>query len=165
MKRVAGVIVFALSLSLGIPASSNGGSFAAEGVVVAVEKAKDEVRMAAPHSMGDMVEVWMVHVAKWARPEKPGFILVEYTHRDAVVPDSELDKKVWRFEIRQAPASESGTCMSWWPAGRSFIPTALGVNQKLPPGKELGCFLMQKRPVAVREAKPQREKPTPPTSR
>jgi RHS repeat-associated protein len=39
--------------------------------------------------------------------------------------------------------------MSWWSAGRSFVPTARGVNQQLPPSKELDCFLMQKRPVAL----------------
>jgi hypothetical protein len=30
------------------------------------------------------------------------FILVEYTHRDSVVKDSELDSKVWKFEMRPA---------------------------------------------------------------
>lgn len=116
--------------------------------------------MADPHSMGDMVEVWMVRVDNWRRTEKPGFILVEYTHRDAVVKDSELDSTVWRFEIRPAPPVESRTCISWWSAERSFVPTALGANQKLPPPKQLGCFLMQKRPVALRNAKAQREQST-----
>lgn len=151
-------VTFAFCLTLGASASSSDGSFAAEGVVVAVQKAKDEVRMADPHSMGDMVEVWMVHVDKWPRTEKPGFILVEYTHHDSVVKDSELDKTVWKFEIRPATPAESGTCMSWWSAERSFEPTLLGANQKLPPPKELGCFLMQKRPVALRDAKVQEPK-------
>jgi hypothetical protein len=152
------VITFALCLTLGTAAPSSDGNLVAEGTVVAVQKAKDEVRMADPQSMGDMVEVWMVHVDNWPRAEKPGFILVEYTHRDPIVKDSELDSTVWKFEIRPAPAAESGTCMSWWSAERSFVPTALGASQKLPQAKELGCFLMRKRPVAVRAAKPQQGK-------
>jgi|SRR4051812_38135756 hypothetical protein len=158
------LITFALSL-LGIPASWSEGSFAAEGVVVAVQKAGYDVRMADPHSMGDMVEVWMVRVDNWARTGKPALILVEYTHGDAVVKDRELDSTVWRFEIRAAPSAESGTCLSWWSAERSFVPTALRGNQKLPPAKQLRCFLMQKRPVALRDAKAPREKPITPTMR
>lgn len=149
-------ITFALCLTIGTAAPSSDGSFVAEGTVVAIQKAKDEVRMADPQSMGEMVEVWMVHVDNWPRAEKPSFILVEYTHHDPIVKDSELDSTVWKFEIRLAPPAESGTCMSWWSAERSFVPTALGTSQKLPPPKDLGCFLMQKRPVAVRAAKAQR---------
>src|SRR5262249_155849 len=135
-------------------ASSSGEDFLAEGVVIAVQKAKDEIRTTVPDSMGDMVEVWMVQLYKWPRPEKPGIVLVEYTHRDAVVGDNDLDKTVWSFEMRQAPPAESGTCMSWWSAERSFIPTAQGTKQRLPSPRGLGCFLMRKRPIAIREAKP-----------
>lgn len=145
-------VTFALSLTLGTTATSSDGTFATEGIVVAVQKAKGEVRMADPHSMGDMVEVWMVHVDKWPRTKKPRFILVEYTHHDPIVKDSELDNTVWRFEIRPAPPAEGGTCMSWLSAERAFEPTALGANEKLPPPKELGCFLMQNRPIALRQA-------------
>jgi hypothetical protein len=160
MRHIAIAIAFALSLGSAPIASSSGEDFAAEGVVIAVQKAKGEIRTAVPDSMGDMVEVWMVQVYKWPRPERPGTILVEYSHRDAVVSDNELDNTVWRFEMRPAPATESGTCMSWWSAERSFIPTALGAKQKLPEPKELGCFLMRKRPVAIREAKQGQERPT-----
>lgn len=152
------VVTFALCLTLGSAASLSDGIFVAEGTVVAIQKAEDEVRMSDPHSMGAMVEVWMVHVDNWPLAQKPGFILVEYTHRDPIVKDSELDSSVWKFEVRSAPPAESGTCMSWWSAERSFVATALGVNQKLPPPKELRCFLMQKRPVAVRAAKAQQGK-------
>jgi hypothetical protein len=130
--------------------------FTADGVVVAVQKTKDEARMYDPHSMGDLVEVWMVRVDKWTRSERPTFILVEYTHRDAILKDGELDSTEWRFDIRPAPPAKSGTCMSWWT--QTFIPTALGANQKLPPPRELGCFLMQKRPVALRHTKAENER-------
>jgi len=123
--------------------------FAVDGVVVAVQKTKDEVRMNDPHSMGDMVEVWMVRIDNWPQHDGPAFILVQYTHRDTVVKDRELDSAIWRFKIRAAPAAESGTCMSWWT--ETFLPTALGSSQKLPPPKELACFLMQTRPIALRE--------------
>ena len=114
--------------------------FTADGVV-AVQKTKDEARIYDPHSMGDLVEVWMVRVDKWTRSERPTFILVEYAHRDPILKDSELDRTEWRFNIRPAPPAKSETCMSWWT--RTFIPTALGANQKLPPPKELGGFLIR----------------------
>lgn len=80
--------------------------FAADGVVVAVQKTKDEARMYDLHSMGDLVEVWMVRVDKWTLSERPTFILVEYTHRDAILKDSELDSTVWRLDIRPGASGE-----------------------------------------------------------
>jgi hypothetical protein len=139
--------------------SSDEKDFAADGVVVAVQGEKNEARMNDPNSMGEMVEVWMVRIDRWPRSEKPTFVLVEYTHRDAVVKDSELDSTEWRFDLRSAPPAKRGTCMSWWT--QTFMPTALGANQKLPPPKELGCFLMQKRPVSLRRTKAQNERGRP----
>jgi hypothetical protein len=150
------LVILAISQSVATASPSDDQYLAAEGVVVAVQKTRDEVRMYDPHSMGDLVEVWMVRVDKWTRSEKPTFILVEYTHRDAILKDSELDSTEWRFDIRPAPPTQSGTCMSWWT--QTFMPTALGANQKLPPPKELGCFLMQKRPVALRHTKAENER-------
>jgi hypothetical protein len=147
MRHTAVVITLALSLAVGISASSDDGGFSAEGVVVAVQKAKDEVRMADPQSMGDVVEVWMVRVDKWPRPDKPGFVLVEYTHHDALIKDGELDSTTWKFELRKPTPDKSGTCLSWWTAERSFVPTALGSRGKLPAPKTIPCFLMRKRPV------------------
>jgi len=149
MRQTVAVIAIALFLAVGIPASSDDGSFSAEGVVVAVQKAKNEVRMADPQSMGDMVEVWMVRVDKWPRPDKPRFILVEYTHRDALIKDGELDSTTWKFELHKPPPDKTGTCLSWWAGERSFVPTALGSTGKLPPPKTVPCFLMKERPVST----------------
>lgn len=156
MKSIAFSIV--LCLALVSTAFSSDKQLVIEGMVVAVQKTKDEVRMVDPHAMGDMVEVWMVKVPKWPRSEKTRFILVEYTHRAPLVTDSELDSTVWKFEVRPAPAADSRTCMSWWSADQSFVPTALGVGKKLPPPKGLDCFLMQKRPIAVRALKSYRRR-------
>ena len=147
MRHTAAVIALALSLVIEIPASSDDASVSAKGVVVAVQKAKDEVRMADPQSMGDMVEVWMVRVDKWPRSDKPGFILVEYTHHDALIKGGELDSTTWKFELRKPPPDKGGTCLSWWAAERSFVPTAFGSRGKLPAPKAIPCFLMKKRPV------------------
>ena len=147
MRHTAVVFTVALSLVIGMYASSSDGSFSAEGVVVSVQKAKDEVRMADPQSVGDVVEVWMVGVDKWQRPDKPGFILVEYIHHDALIKDSELDWTTWKFELRKPPPDKSRTCLSWWAAERSFVPTALASRGKLPAPKTIPCFLMKKRPV------------------
>jgi hypothetical protein len=160
--RNPGAIAFGLCLALGTAAYASDESFTAEGVVVAVQKAKDDARIADPHSMGDIVEVWMVYFDKWPRTKKPRFILIEYTHHDPIVRDRELDSTVWRFEISPAPTEQSGTCMSWWT--QTFVPTAMGANQKLPPPKELGCFLMQKRPIALRSGKKQQGNPITPTT-
>ena len=162
MQHLVLLVILLLAQFIETAAPSDDQYFAADGVVVAVQKTKDEVRMYDPHSMGDLVEVWMVRVDKWARSEKPSFILVEYTHRDAILKDSELDSTVWTFDIRQAPPAKSGTCMSWWT--QNFMATALGANQKLPPPRELRCFLMQKRPAALRNAKAHGEKPATPTT-
>jgi hypothetical protein len=149
------VLVVTLALAQFCTAApSDERGFAADGVVVAVQGEKNEARINDPQSMGDMVEVWMLRIEKWPRQGRPNFILVEYTHRDAVVKDSELDSTLWRFDLRQVPPAQGGTCMSWWT--QNFMPTALGVNQKLPPPKELECFLMRNRPVALRHLKAQR---------
>ena len=146
MKNTTAVLVFICSLAFGAPASSSEDSFLAQGKVVAVQKAKDEIRM-TDNTDADMVEVWMVRLDHWPRSRKPGIILVEYTHHDSIVKDSELDRTIWTFEIRQAPPEKSGTCLSWWAAERSFVPTAFGRWAKLPDPKSLSCFLMTKRPV------------------
>jgi hypothetical protein len=162
MRDMALVLVLAFYQFVGTAKSSDDTYFAADGVVVAVQKTKDEARMYDPNSMGDLVEVWMLRIEKWPRPERPNFVLVEYTHRDDIVKDSALDGTVWKFEIRPTHPAESGTCMSWWT--QTFMPTALGANQKLPPPKNLACFLMKNRPVALRDAKAHREKTTPSTT-
>lgn len=136
------------SLAFATPVSSNEGSFLAQGTVVAVQKAKDEIRM-MDNTDADMVEVWMVKLDHWPLTQKPGIVLVEYTHHDSIIKDSELDRVTWKFEIRQSPPEKSATCLSWWAAERSFVPTAFGRRGKLPDPKTLTCFLMTKRPVAV----------------
>lgn len=163
MSYAACVVTLVLVQFVATAAPSDDAYFSADGVVVAIQGSKDDARMNDPHSMGDMVEVWMLRIDKWPRSEGPRFILVEYRHRDAVVKDRELDNTVWRFEIRAAPPEKSGTCMSWW--SDTFVPTALGANQKLPPPKELGCYLMQKRPAALRQMKAHLEKLNTPTTR
>lgn len=151
MRSSAFLLIFVLAglFALAVPSDDN--AFSAEGVVVAVQGTKDDARMNDPHSMGDMVEVWMVRVEKWPRSERPDFILIQYTHRDAVVKDSELDSTVWRFTLRPTPPAKSATCMSWWT--QTFMPTEQGAHRRLPPPKELGCFLMQERPLALRHTK------------
>jgi hypothetical protein len=148
MRHTVAVITLIVFLTIGVPASSDDRSFSAEGVVVAVRKAKNEVRMADPHSMGDMVEVWMVRVDKWSRLDKPRFILIEYTHRDGIIRDGELDSMTWKLELREPPPDKTGTCLSWWTGERSFVPTALGSRGTLPRPKTLPCFLMMERPVS-----------------
>lgn len=145
------VLIFLIFLldSLAMPSDQHG--FAVDGIVVAVQKDKDDARMDDPHSMGDLVEVWMLRIAKWPQSGGPRFVLVQYSHRDPIVPDRELDRTVWRFTIRPTPAAESGTCMAWWT--QNFIPTKPGTRTKLPKPEELSCFLMEKRPEALRDAK------------
>ena len=150
MRSPVVLLTFVVAGSLALAAPSDNEPISADGVVVAVQKTKDEVRMYDPNSMGDLVEVWMVRIDKWTRSERPTFILVEYAHRDAILKDSELDSTEWRFDIRPAPPAKRDTCMSWWT--QTFMPTALGTDQKLPPPKELGCFLMKKQPVAIGRA-------------
>jgi hypothetical protein len=139
-------------LALAVPSVPTDEPLSAEGVVVATQKAKDEVRM-RDNTDADMVEVWMVKVEHWPQFQKPGIVLVEYTHHDSVIKDSELDGTTWTFEIRQAPPEKSGTCLSWWAAERSFVPTAFARREKLPDPKFLSCFLMTKRPVPARQGK------------
>jgi hypothetical protein len=91
MRSLAVVLTFVVAGSLALAVPLDEKDFVADGVVVAVQKTEDEARMYEPHSMGDLVEVWMVRVDKWTRSERPTFILVEYTHRDAILKDSELD--------------------------------------------------------------------------
>jgi hypothetical protein len=148
MKNTVAVFPLAFWLAFATPVLSSDEHFLADGRVVAIQKAKDEVRM-LDNTDADLVEVWMVSVDHWSRPEKPGIILVEYTHHDSIIKDSELDKTTWKFEIRQAPPEKSGTCLSWWAAERSFVPTAFGRRGKLPDPKTLTCFLMTKRPVVA----------------
>jgi len=148
MKLSPIVLAFISWLALALSPAPKDEPLSAEGVVVATQKAKDEVRM-RDNTDADMVEVWMVKVEHWPQSQKPGIVLVEYTHHDSVIKDSELDGTTWTFEIRQAPPEKSGTCLSWWAAERSFVPTAFGRHQKLPDPKKLACFLMTKRPVPV----------------
>jgi hypothetical protein len=148
MKNPPAIFAFALWLAFATPVLSSDEFFLADGKVVAIQKAKDEIRM-LDNTDADLVEVWMVRVDHWPRPQKPGIILVEYTHHDSIIKDSELDKTIWKFEIRQAPPDKSGTCLSWWAAERAFVRTAFGRHEKLPDPKTLTCFLMTKRPVVA----------------
>lgn len=148
MRNTTAALTLVSWLAFTTTAVSSDESVLAEGKVVAIQKAKDEVRM-LDNTDADLVEVWMVMVEHWPGPQKPGIVLVEYTHHDSIIKDSELDKTTWRFEIREAPPEKSGTCLSWWAAERSFVPTAFGRRGKLPDAKTLSCFLMTKRPVRV----------------
>jgi hypothetical protein len=156
MRSSVVLLTFLVGGLLALAVASDDKAFSVEGVVVAVQGTKGEARINVPHSMGDMVEVWMVRVEKWPRSEKRDFVLVEYKHRDAVVRDSELDSTVWRFVIRPTPPANHGTCMSWWT--QSFMPTAQSAHRRFPLPKGLGCFLMQKRPVALRHTKVENER-------
>lgn len=148
MKNTSAIFMLTSWLAFATPAVSSDEFFLADGKVVAIQKAKDEIRM-LDNTDADLVEVWMIRVDHWPRTQKPGIILVEYTHHDSIIKDSELDRTTWKFEIRQAPPEKSGTCLSWWAADRSFVPTAFGRRGKLPDPNTLACFLMTKRPVAV----------------
>lgn len=148
MRNTIAALMLAFWLLFTTIAASGDESFLAEGKVVAIQKAKDEVRM-LDNTDADLVEVWMVRLEHWPRPQKPGIVLVEYTHHDSIIKDSELDRTTWTFEVRQAPPEKSGTCLSWWAAERSFVPTAFGRRGKLPDPKSLSCFLMTKRPVPI----------------
>jgi hypothetical protein len=148
MRNTTVALMFAFWLALATTALSGDESFLAQGKVVAIQKAKDEVRM-LDNTDADLVEVWMVRLEHWPRPQKPGIVLVEYTHHDSIIKDSDLDRTTWTFEFRQAPPEKSGTCLSWWAAERSFVRTAFGRREKLPDAKTLPCFLMTKRPVST----------------
>jgi len=152
MKLTAIALASSFWLAFAMPSVPKDEVLSAKGVVVATQKAKDEIRM-QDNTDADLVEVWMVKVGHWQQSQKPGIVLVEYTHHDSVIKDSELDGTTWTFEIRQAPPEKSGTCLSWWAAKRSFVPTAFGRREKLPDPKTLSCFLMTKRPVPVRQGK------------
>jgi hypothetical protein len=148
MRNTTAAFMLAFWLALTTIAAPRDESFLAEGKVVAIQKAKDEVRM-LDNTDADLVEVWMIRVDRWPQHQKPGIVLVEYTHHDSIIKDSELDRTTWTFAIRQAPPEKSGTCLSWWAAERSFVPTAFGRRGKLPDPKTLTCFLMTKRPVVA----------------
>lgn len=90
-------------LALAVASVPKDEPLSAEGVVVATQKAKDEVRM-RDNTDADMVEVWMVKVEHWPQSQKPGIVLVEYTHHDSVIKDSKLDGTIWTFENSPGPS-------------------------------------------------------------
>jgi hypothetical protein len=159
MRLATFAVAFSLWLAYAMPSAPGDESVSAEGVVVAIQGGKTDTRLIEPASFADLAEIYMVRVDRWSQPRKEKYILVEYIHHADLIRYDEFDKTRWNFEIHQASPEDTRDCLSWMAREGSFHPTAFGAKAKLPDPKGLTCFLMKKRPSAVRESA--RTLPTP----
>jgi hypothetical protein len=136
-----------LCYAFAVPAISKEELIPTEGVVVAIQRGKDDTRIIDPPSFADLAEVYMVRVDHWSQPRKEKYIIVQYIHHTDLISYEQFDKTLWRFEVRQASPEETKDCASWTARGPSFLPTAFGAIAKLPDPKTLPCFLTTRRPV------------------
>ena len=142
-------LTFLLWFVLAVPVTYQEELVSVEGVVVAIQRGKDDTRIVDPNSMGDLAEIYLVRADHWSQPHKEKYIVVEYIHRADLIGYDQFDKTLWKFEVHQASPGESKNCFSWMARGPSFLSTAFGAKVKLPDPKTLTCFLMTKRPVPV----------------
>ncbi len=122
----------------------------AEGVVVAIQGEEGGRLFWQPGQLADLVEVFIARIYKWPRKGQPDLIVIGYTFYEPPIEDEEFDRTIWRFELRMPPPNDLGGCSKdWVTLGRS-APTAFGRHLKLPKPETLPCYVMEKRPVAVR---------------
>jgi hypothetical protein len=120
-----------------------------EGVIVATQRSQTGLRLQEPHSIGDGSELWIVRTESWPKLKGGRLILAEYTYTGPAIDDQELEKGIWRFELRPAADTKHG-CVGW--AGRDFIRTSQAGSMRVPPARDLPCFVIVKRPVFVKLA-------------
>jgi len=155
MKQITVLVILTLLGALEIFRLSNANqTLSLHGVVVAILKAKEGVRVIDPNSMGDLAEVYMVRVDSAPSGNEQKYILVEYNHRDGLIPYSQFDTFHWSLDVRQATLSQGNPCLDWLRPGLSFASTRMGRRSKLPDPRTLICYLTTKRPVPFRRAKP-----------
>jgi hypothetical protein len=124
----------------------------AEGVVVAIQRAKTDTRVVDPPSFADLAEIYIVRVDHWLQPRSEKYIILEYIHHANLISYEKFDKTIWKFQIHQASPQETKDCFSWMARGPTFLPTAFGANAKLPDPKTLPCFIMTMNPVPISPA-------------
>jgi hypothetical protein len=122
----------------------------AKGVVVAIQGGKTDARIIVPGSLGDLAEIYMVRVDRWSTPRKENYVLFEYVHHTGLISYDQFDKRHWKFELNQYSPEQDRDCRSWMPREGAFHPTTFGASSNLPDPKTLTCFLLNKRPSAVR---------------
>lgn len=120
---------------------------AVEGVVIAVERGEGTVSVREPQSIGDKSVRWIVREEKGA--SRTRLILVEYVHSDDGVTDG-LDTGFWRFVLRSTARERSGACAGW--RGHRFVKTGQASKGPLPDVNKLQCYVMNERPVLLRQA-------------
>jgi hypothetical protein len=125
--------------------------FSAEGVVVATQEEDGASKLWDPNSMGDLAEVFMVRVDNWQQKSKPQLIMIGYTHRGRPMDYKQFDNAVWRFQLREPLLNQLGACSKAWVSLGHTVKTSFGANTQLPKPESLPCFLMEERPLAIRE--------------
>jgi hypothetical protein len=152
MKRLTVPVILTL---LGVPAmlgfSTASPTLSLRGAVVAILKANEGVRVVDPTSAGDLAEVYMVRVDSAPSGNERKYILVEYNHRDGLIPYSQFDTFHWSLDVRQATLSQGNPCLDWLRPGLSFAPTRMANHSKLPDPRTLVCYVTTKRPFRFDE--------------
>ena len=148
-------IIVVVSLSCATHSDSKDDSLLVEGVVVAIQRGKTDVRLIEPESFADMAEIYMVRADRWSSPtHKEKYILIEYVHHAGLIGYEQFDKTHWIFKLHPQSPELNPECLSWITRGateeRTFVPTAFGAKAKLRDPATLSCFLVTERPSSAR---------------